>query len=107
MRHDSPPRLALRLLAWRVPEPDREYLIGDLLEAFVEEQSRSGPAAARRWFWRETIQLMTSRFPSSPNVVESSSRGPSMSFLNTARLSARSLLRAPALIDQIVAVIDQ
>ena len=97
MKPDSPPRLALRLLALRVPEPDREYLIGDLLEAFAELQARSGARAARRWFWRETLQLLVTRWPASPTVVPDSSREASMSFLHSARVAARSLLRAPAL----------
>jgi putative ABC transport system permease protein len=94
---ESPPRLALRLLAWRVPEPDREYLIGDLLEAFADLQARSGATIARRWFWRETFRLLMTRWPSSPNVVPDSLRGTSMSFVTSARTAARSLWRAPAL----------
>lgn len=94
---ESPPRLALRLLAWRVPEPDREYLIGDLLEAFAEKQERSGAIAARRWFWRETMQLLVTRWPESPAVGPDSSHEASMSFLHSARVAARSLLRSPAL----------
>jgi putative ABC transport system permease protein len=97
MTSQSAPRLALRLLAWRVPAPDREYLIGDLLEAFADLQARSGTAAARRWFWRETIQILVTRWPASPNVVPDFSRGSSMSVLNSVRLAARSLVRAPAL----------
>ena len=93
----SPPRLALRLLAWRIPEPDREYLIGDLLEGFAEEQARAGVRAARRWFWRETLQVLATRWPASPNVIPDSSHEASMSMLNQARLATRSLMRAPAL----------
>jgi hypothetical protein len=61
----TPPRLALRLLAWRVPEPDREYFVGDLLEAFDERVTANGLTSARRWFWRETLQAAnsTSRNP--------------------------------------------
>ena len=97
MKPDAPPRLAQRLLALRVPEPDREYLIGDLLEAFAELQARSGARVARRWFWRETLQLLVTRWPASPTVVPDSSREASMSFLHSARVAARSLMRAPAL----------
>lgn len=51
-----PPRLALWLLEHRVPEHEREYLVGDLVEAFHDAQD--SPAAqrkARRRFWREAI----------------------------------------------------
>jgi putative ABC transport system permease protein len=99
---DSPPRFALRLLAWRVPEADREYLIGDLLEAFAELQARSGATAARRWFWRETLQVLVTRWPAPPTVVPESSRETSMSFLNSARVAARSLMRAPALTSLVI-----
>ena len=94
---ESPPRLALRLLAWRVPEPDREYLIGDLLEAFAELQAHSGAKSARRWFWRETIQLLVTRWPASPRVDPETSRETSMFVLNSVRVAARSLTRAPVL----------
>jgi len=63
-----PPRLALRLLSWRLPEPDREYLIGDLLEAFHERLARHGAAGARAWFWRETVHVLTTRWPETPLV---------------------------------------
>jgi putative ABC transport system permease protein len=96
MSHTSPPRLALKLLAWRVPDPDREFLIGDLLEAYEEQLFRTGVGNARRWFWRETIQVLFTRWPAAPAVPDSS-REASMSFLNSVRVSARSLMRAPAL----------
>jgi putative ABC transport system permease protein len=80
-----------------VPEPDREYLIGDLLEAFAEKRTQAGTAAAHRWFWRETLHLLTTPWPASPNVVPDSYRGSSMSFFTSARMAARSLWRAPVL----------
>jgi len=94
----SPPWLALRLLALRVPEPDREYLIGDLVEAFSEHHARRGATSAHRWFWRETLRLLVTRWPDAPLVVSDPSREASMlSFLHSTRLAVRSLLRAPAL----------
>lgn len=51
-----PPRFALWLLEHRVPEHEREFLVGDLVEAFHD--AGDSPAAqreARRRFWREAI----------------------------------------------------
>jgi hypothetical protein len=92
-----PPWLALRILAWRVPEPDREYFIGDLLEAFAEEVSRAGAPRARRWFWRETVQALIARWPAAHDVGPDFSQEASVSFFNSARVALRSLVRAPAL----------
>jgi putative ABC transport system permease protein len=92
-----PPWLALRILAWRVPEPDREYFIGDLLEAFAEEVSRTGAPQARRWFWRETVQALIARWPAVPDVGPDFSQEASVSFFNSTRIALRSLVRAPAL----------
>ena len=100
MSHDSistgPPWLALRILAWRVPEPDREYFIGDLLEAFAEEAARGGAPRARRWFWRETLHVLITRWPA-PDVGPDFSQEASVSFFHSARVALRSLVRAPAL----------
>ena len=94
----QPPRLALRLLSWRVPEPDREYLIGDLLEAYHDRVERDGVPAARAWFWRETFHVLTTRWPDNPFLPADLPDEASMSsFVNTLRLAVRSLRRAPAL----------
>ena len=93
-----PPRLALRLLSWRLPEPDREYLIGDLLEAFHERLARDGTAGARAWFWRETFHVFTTRWPEAPVVSPDLPDEASMnSFLHALRAGLRSLNRVPAL----------
>ena len=93
----NPPWLALRLLSWRVPEPDREYLIGDLLEAFHDRALRDGVADSRRWFWRETLHVLVTSWPSPPEVPVTISRETRMSFLHSVRTALRSLTRAPAL----------
>lgn len=96
MRLVHPPPLALRLLTWRLPEPDREYLVGDLLESFHALCAREGVARARAWFWRETIHLVLSPWPG-PEPVDQHPREASMSFLNSLHVALRSLGRAPAL----------
>ena len=51
-----PPRLALWLLERRFPEHEREFLVGDLIEAFHEAAaSPAAVRAARRRFWREAL----------------------------------------------------
>ncbi|MBK7832415.1 MAG: ABC transporter permease [Gemmatimonadetes bacterium] len=51
-----PPRLALWLLERRVPEHEREFLVGDLVESFQEAgESPEAQREARRRFWREAI----------------------------------------------------
>jgi putative ABC transport system permease protein len=51
-----PPRLALWLLERRVPEHEREFLVGDLLETFHERATGAvGDRAARRAFWYEAL----------------------------------------------------
>jgi hypothetical protein len=81
-----------------LPEPDREYLIGDLLEAFHERLARDGAAGARAWFWRETFHVFTTRWPEAPVVSPDLPDEASMSsFLHTLRAGLRSLNRVPAL----------
>ncbi len=53
-----PPRLALWLLERRVPEHEREFLVGDLVERFHES---GNTAEARRRFWRETLTASARR----------------------------------------------
>ena len=96
--HATAPRLALWLLSLRVPEPDREYLIGDLLEAFDDGCTRHGARDARRWFWRETLHLLIAPWPAAPSIGGDPDPEASMiSFLHSIRLAFRSLTRAPAL----------
>jgi putative ABC transport system permease protein len=95
-----PPRLALRLLTWRVPEPDREYFVGDLVEAFQAHVAKHGLTSARRWFWREALQAATTRWPRAAfelDPQEHPHEVPMTSPLQALRLAFRSLSRAPAL----------
>jgi predicted permease len=49
------PRVALWLLGALLPEAEREYVIGDLLEDFHDHDTGSGGLGARAAFWRQTI----------------------------------------------------
>lgn len=48
-----PPRLASWLVDLFAPAEEAESIPGDLLEEFSELVSRSGTAAARKWYWRQ------------------------------------------------------
>ena len=93
----EPPRLALRLLDRRLPEADRESLVGDLVEAFTERAERHGAAAARRWFWRQTaLALLHFAFRRAPRAPEPPGDPAMTSFLSNVRFGARMLRRSPA-----------
>ncbi len=97
-RHASPPRLALWIIARRVPEPDREYLIGDLLEAYDERLTSLGAARARAWFWREALHLLAGPWPDAiPTQTDLRAEAPMDTILQSIRIATRSLSRAPAL----------
>jgi putative ABC transport system permease protein len=61
----TPPRLALWVLEHRVPENELEFVRGDLEERFLElaRAGGRGEAAARRWFWRQSLSLAVRRWP--------------------------------------------
>jgi len=50
----TPPRLAVWLLARRLPPADRDEVIGDLHEEFLERATIAGCARATRWNWPST-----------------------------------------------------
>jgi putative ABC transport system permease protein len=57
----TPPRFAHALLEALLPPRDREFILGDLEEAFAACAHRDGAAAARRWYWSQTRQLLARR----------------------------------------------
>lgn len=107
MKTPTPPRLALRLLAWRVPEPDREYFVGDMLEAFHEQVATEGLTSARRWFWRETLHAVTTRWPHVALTTDEHPDENSMtSIFQALRLALRSLSHSPALTFLVIATLS-
>jgi putative ABC transport system permease protein len=50
-----PPSLARQIVAWLAAPESREYLLGDLTEAFTARLERDGPRRARRWYWRQAL----------------------------------------------------
>jgi len=51
-------RLALGLIAAATPALDRESVVGDTVERFVDLRGSAGPRAARRWLWREVARVL-------------------------------------------------
>ena len=48
-----PPKAALKLLNWLLPEQVKDDILGDLQEEF--HQSEQSPQAKQLWFWRQSI----------------------------------------------------
>ena len=53
-----PPRLAVRMIAGVIAEPERSLLLSDLHEGFDARVRRAGAGAARRWYWKQTVILV-------------------------------------------------
>jgi predicted permease len=53
------PFLAAWLIARAIPERRREELLGDLEEMFQTHSADRGRIAARRWYWRQTVNALT------------------------------------------------
>ncbi|MEZ5319581.1 MAG: ADOP family duplicated permease [Vicinamibacterales bacterium] len=64
-----PPRLATRLLAWRLHPDERDELIGDLQEQHARLAAARGPRRAARWYWRQTLALVWGFFLSRRDEV--------------------------------------
>src|SRR5262249_59029702 len=68
----APPRLAARLVSWRVPAERRDFVLGDLEEEFAA-RAAIDPGAARRWYWRQAIRCLGGSFSlrSLPSIIPS------------------------------------
>lgn len=96
-RASEPPRLALMLLAWRVPERDREFFLGDLAEEFHARADSDGRLPAARWYWRQAIAAALTHWPSRAITLPSAHHTDSMmhSLLSDVHTAFRGLRRAP------------
>ncbi|NKB89146.1 MAG: FtsX-like permease family protein [Acidobacteria bacterium] len=56
--HSRSPRLARRLIEILTPRAQRTGLVGDLEEAHSQIVQSAGAAAARRWYWRQTLSTL-------------------------------------------------
>lgn len=50
-----PPRIGTWLVSLFAPAGETESITGDLLEEYSQLAAKSGPAFARRWYWRQTL----------------------------------------------------
>jgi putative ABC transport system permease protein len=97
-----PPALAEWIARLSAPAGERADLLADLRDELNEHAARLGPAAARRWYWRQVLRsivpLIKRRLApagSSPSL-ERVRRGHLLSFIgHDARDALRSLLRSP------------
>ncbi len=55
MKHNHPPRLATALLRILLSRPDREFILGDLEEQYLQ-RSRQRRLRAWMWYWAQTIR---------------------------------------------------
>jgi hypothetical protein len=53
-----PPRLAELAVRVASPRSERAFIVGDFRDAFEDHVARSGVAAARAWYWRETLRSL-------------------------------------------------
>lgn len=52
----KPPTIPLAILNFFRSQPDFPALAGDISEEFYQRVQSSGPAGARRWFWRQAMR---------------------------------------------------
>ncbi len=92
----NPPGLAVWLLTRRVPADWRDFVLGDLEEEF-HQRSAASPAAARRWFWRQTVRCAIAP-PQPPSLHLSRSQGDPLvrTLAADLRYALRVLWRAPS-----------
>lgn len=67
---DQPRQWGAWLLGLFATCEERELIVGDLSEEYIQRASQSGGAAARRWYWRQILRslphLVSSAFRTSP-----------------------------------------
>jgi predicted permease len=102
-----PPRLAVWLLARRVPACWRDFVMGDLEEEF-ETRRLSSPARAHRWFWWQTIRCLAAP-PRTHRRTQPVRPSPGDSIVRTLiadlRYATRVLARTPSFTLAVVAVL--
>ena len=54
-RFQAPPKIALRILEFLLPDKDREILIGDFSEEHIARQKSSTILNANIWYWKELL----------------------------------------------------
>ena len=97
---DDPPLLARWLVTRSLRGDERDAVLGDLHEEYLEVLNRHGRIAARRWYWRQTATSVLPNLrrrgqrPATANVCANSG-GAMDSLLCDTRYAARMLRRRP------------
>ena len=95
-----PPRLAAWLLRLRLRPDDREFVLGDLEEEFLDRRRRNGDRRARRWYWSQALRsifVRRTRTYQQSRVEVTAKRIPLMSHaFHDIRFAVRLLRRSPA-----------
>ena len=106
-----PPTVARWVLGRLVAPDDRTYFLGDLDEAFADRHETLGSAAARWWYWRQTLAslgpLVRHRLTSPPRRPTSPTGDPMWrEFLDdlrfVARISARNRIASFAVVATLI-----
>jgi macrolide transport system ATP-binding/permease protein len=93
-----PPVLARWLLRALAPRRAYDELAGDLHEMFALRAERAGPAAARRWYWRQVVRAYFDLDPVRRPVVSRSMAGDPLmlTLAKDARYAVRMLRKQPS-----------
>jgi predicted permease len=93
------------MLAWRLPDEWRDFVLGDLEEEF-RLRAATSPALARRWFWRQTIRCLLAPPQPPASRLQPQGRDPFMrTVLSDCRHAFRVFRRAPSFAIAVVAVL--
>ena len=83
---DSHPRLGRRVLRFLLPDNEREALIGDFDEIFLEKIKEKGKGVALLWYWWQIILLV-------PSSLKESIYWSVLMFRNYLKIAFRNLIR--------------
>ena len=61
MRRHLPPGIACRLFEFVLPVPNRDAMLGDLVEEYALRAQATSSFAAARWFWSQTCRSVLSK----------------------------------------------
>jgi predicted permease len=92
----TPPRWASWLLSVRLPTVDRDEVIGDLNEEFVEVARARGHLRARAWYWSRALRLAWALGGRSPVIDPLDTPSRSRLSFDELRYAIRRLKKQPA-----------
>jgi predicted permease len=97
--------LTTRILEWWLPRDDRDEIIGDLDEQFVQRMASDGRARARRWYFGQVVDLLRRYQPGlgTPSPTPPGSRR--IALIDDLRHVARRLRRHPAIAATVAAML--